>query len=255
MSGGFLLARKDLIIFFRSPLAYIILFCFLLISGYFFTMSVSYYEMISIQISQNPGITDFNPNDVLIAPLLQNAGVILLFFLPLLTMRAFSEEKKSGAFELLMSYPLRECDLVLGKLLALAVFLAVAVGLHAVSPLLLMSMVEVEPLPILTGYVGFFLLAMSFASLGVFFSSLTENQIVAAVLSFAGLLMLWLFSWLKEIAPGGAGAVFSALSPMSHLDGFAKGVVNVADLTYYITFLAGFFWLTVLSLENQRWRR
>jgi ABC-2 type transport system permease protein len=255
MNGSILLAHKDLVVFFRSPLAYIVLFCFLLISGYFFTMSVGYYAAVSIQVSQNPGITDFNPNDVLIGPLLQNSGVILLFFLPLLTMRSFSEEKKSGAFELLMSYPLREWDLVAGKLLALAAFLAVAVGLHAVSPLMLMSMVEVEPLPVLTGYLGFFLLALSFASLGVFFSTLTENQIVAAVFSFASLLLLWLFSWIKDLAPQSYGAVFAALSPMSHLDGFAKGVLNVADLTYYLTFLAGFFWLSVLSLENQRWRR
>jgi len=255
MNGSILLAQKDLTIYFRSPLAYIILFCFLAISGYFFATSVGYYEVVSIQVAQNPGITDFNPNSVLIGPLLQNSGVILLFFLPLLTMRSFSEEKKMGTFELLMSYPLTEWHLVGGKLLALAVFLLVAVGLHAASPAMLMAMVDIETLPVLTGYLGFFLLALSFASLGIFLSSLTENQIVAAVLSFAALLMLWLFSWIKDLAPQNYGAIFAACSPMSHLDSFTKGVLEVADLTYYVTFIAGFFWLAVLSLENQRWRR
>ncbi len=254
MNGSLLLMRKDLYIFFRSPLAYIVMACFLLISGYFFVTAVQYFEMISIQVMQNPQISDFTPNEMIIVPFIQNTGVILLFFLPLLTMRGFSEEKRMGTFEVLLSYPLREHQIVGGKLMALAVFLLVLTLLSALSPGLLFLFSEPEFMPVATGYLGLFLLSVSFASLGLFLSSLTENQIVAAVLTFAALLLLWLLSWAKELGQGAVVEILGQLSPMSHFEPFTAGVLDVAHLVYYITFTAGFFWLSVLSLENQRWR-
>lgn len=254
MNGSLLLMRKDLFIFFRSPLAYIVMACFLLISGYFFATAVQYFEMISIQVMQNPNIKDFTPNEMIIVPFIQNSGVILLFFLPLLTMRGFSEEKRMGTFEMLLSYPLREHQIVGGKLLALAVFLLAMLALSAVSPGLLFLFSEPELLPALMGYLGLFLLSVSFAALGLFLSSLTENQIVAAVLTFAALLLLWLLSWAQQVGQGPVVEILGQLSPMSHFEPFTNGVLDVAHCIYYITFTAGFFWLSVLSLENQRWR-
>lgn len=254
MNGSLLLMRKDLCIYFRSPLAYIVMACFLLVSGYFFATGVQYFELISIQVMQNPNITDFTPGEMIIAPFIQNTGVILLFFLPLLTMRGFSEEKRMGTFEMLLSYPLREHHIVVGKLLALGVLLAVLLGLSALAPGLLFLFSEPELLPVLLGYLGLFLLSLSFASLGLFLSSLTENHIVAAVLTFAALLLLWLLSWATEVGQGALVELLSQLSPMSHFDPFTKGILDAGNCLYHLTFIVGFSWLSVLSLENQRWR-
>lgn len=254
MSGAYLLAKKDLLVLFRSPLAYIVLACFLMITGYFFAANVTMFQQFSIQAMRNPTIQDFTPQLFIIQPYLDSSSIILLFFLPLITMRSFSEEKKMGAFEMLMSYPLNELQIVGGKLLAVGAFLLVALILNAFGPGMLFFVTEPELLPLLTGYLGLFLLSMSFAGLGLFLSSLTENQIVAAALSFAALLLLWMLAWIKDMTPGDAGMILSALSPLSHFASFTKGVLDVQDITYYVTFIAGFCWLSVLSLENQRWR-
>ncbi|MFW5837111.1 MAG: ATP-binding cassette domain-containing protein [Desulfovibrionaceae bacterium] len=137
MRSSLLLSRKDFIILFRSPLAYVIMFCFLLISGYFFVSAVGYYQLWSISIMQSPQAGVLSLHDMLIMPFLQNAGVILLFFIPLLTMRGFSEEKRSGAFELLMSYPVSETSLVLGKLISLAGLLAATLAFSMAGPAML----------------------------------------------------------------------------------------------------------------------
>ncbi|CAM2059058.1 putative ABC-type transport system involved in multi-copper enzyme maturation, permease component [Desulfovibrionales bacterium] len=254
MNQCLLLARKDCLILFRSPLAYILLTCLTSIVGYFFAASLQYYELISVQLTQNPDAIGISPMELIVAPYLQNTGVILLFFLPLLTMRSFSEEKRMGAFEMLMSYPITEVQLAGGKLLVQAIFLAVALALAAVPPLQLSFFTTIEILPFLVGFGGLFLIGLAFASLGLFLSSLTESQIVAAVLSFASLLLLWVLAWLKEAAPKGLGPILASLSIMQHFEQFPKGVIEAADLAYYLTFTVGFFWLTVLSLENQRWR-
>ncbi len=254
MRAMYLIALKDVMVLFRSPLAYIILTCFLLVSGYFFSSMIRFYELFSMQMMQNPGMADMSPMDMVVGPYLQNISVVLLFFLPLLTMRGFSEEKRMGTFEMLVSYPVTETQIVGGKLLALAVFLLAAMALGAVSPLLLFLYTEPAALPMLAGYLGLFLLGLSFVAIGLFLSSLTESQVTAAVLSFVALLLLWLFSWLEQLVPQNYQAVVAGLSILSHFENFTKGVLELQDLVYYITFILGFSWLSVLSLENQRWR-
>jgi ABC-2 type transport system permease protein len=254
MGGSLLTARKDLTVLFRSPLAYLILAAFLFISGYFFVSAMRYFELISMQIMQSPQAPDVTPVDLIVAPYLRNAGVILLFLLPLLTMRGFAEEKRMGTFELLMGYPLGEAQIAGGKLLAMAFFLLCALAVSAINPAMLFFFTEPEIGPILTGYLGLFLLALSVASLGLFLSSLTENQIVSAVFSFTALLILWLISWVEEAVPGFLAPVVSGISLLDNFDSFVKGVLDFQDALFYLTFTAAFFWLTVLSLENQRWR-
>jgi ABC-2 type transport system permease protein len=254
MGSSLLLARKDLLILFRSPLAYVIMFCFLVISGYFFVSAVGYYQLVSISLMQSAQAGSVTIHDMLVMPFLQNAGVILLFFIPLLTMRGFSEEKRSGAFELLLSYPVSETSLVLGKVLSLAGLLAAMLLLSAVGPALLYMYAAPETGPLVIGYGGLFLMALSFSSLGLFLSSLTENQIVSASLSFAVLLILWLVNWARELVPDVLSPVVEAVSLLSHFEPFSQGVLAVADAAYYLCFTALFLWLTVLSLENQRWR-
>lgn len=254
MTKALLLAQKDAMILFRSPLAYSILGCLLAVCGYFFASSIQLFEMLSLQMLQNPGVSGVTPLEYIVAPYLQQSGVMLLFFLPLVTMRTFSEEKRMGAFEMLMSYPVREHEIVAGKLLAVAFFLAMGLALLAVGPALLATATDIELIPMLLGFLGLFLMALAFAGLGLFISSLTDSQIVAAVFTFAALLLLWVLSWLSELGGQGPASIAASLSLLTHFEPFTKGVLEFKGLIYYLAFTAGFFWLTVLSLENQRWR-
>lgn len=248
------LAKKDLIILFRSPLAYIILSSFLFLSGYFFVSLVSQYQLFSLQAMQLSGIENFTPQEWIIRPYLQNSCIILLFFIPLITMRSFSEEKKLGTFELLLSYPVKEWEVVVAKFFSVAVFLLLALVLSACGPLLLFIYSEPEVLSTLSGYLGLFLLSCSFVALGLFLSSLTENQIVAASLSFGALLILWLLAWIKDVLPKTYQSWIEGLSLLSHFESFAKGVLTGVDLIYFFSFIVAFLGLTFLSIENQRWR-
>ncbi|SDN40857.1 ABC-2 type transport system permease protein [Desulfonauticus submarinus] len=248
------LAKKDLKILFSSPLAYIVLACFLFISGYFFLSLVAQYQLFSLQAMQMQGIENFTPQEWIIRPYLQNSGVILLFFIPLITMRAFSEEKKLGTFELLLSYPVKEYQIVLGKLMAVGIFIFVALVLNGVGPALLFVYSQPEFLSTLAGYSGLFLLAIGFVSLGLFLSSLTENQIISACLSFGALLILWLLAWIKDIVPKSYQALVNSCSLLTHFESFAKGVISGVDLIYFLSFIIAFIGLTLISLENQRWR-
>ncbi|MDQ7031508.1 MAG: ABC transporter permease [Desulfonauticus sp.] len=251
---AFIVAKKDFNILFRSPLAYLTLACFLFISGYFFVSLVAQYQLFSLQAMQMQGVENFTPQEWIIRPYLQNSAVILLFFIPLITMRTFSEEKKLGTFELLLSYPVTEMQVVLGKLLAVAGFIFIALFLNAIGPILLFIYSKPELLPTLAGYGGLFLLALGFSALGIFLSSLTENQIVSASLSFGALLVLWLLGWIKDVVPKSYKELVDFCSLLPHFESFAKGVISGADLAYLCSFLIFFVGLTLLSLENQRWR-
>lgn len=254
MNQSLLLARKDLAILFRSPLAYLIMACFLAVTGYFFVSMIGYYELVGLQLMRNPGMSDFTPTQMIFPTYLSNASVVLLFVLPLLTMRGFSEEKRMGTFEVLISYPLTETQLVVGKLFALAVFLLALLVGSGLSLVLLNFFASLEPLPILSGYLGAFLMGLSFLSLGLFLSSLTENQMLSALFAFAALLILWMLSYATEMGAAPWLKHVAELSPVTHLKGFTEGVIEASDLVYYLGFTLAFGFLNVLSLENQRWR-
>lgn len=256
MKKSLLIARKDLAVMFSSPLAFIVMGCFLIVTGYFFALHVIAYWRFSLQAMQFMGPTDgMGTTAYVIQPFLETTGLLLLFFMPFLTMRGFSEEKRMGTLEMLLSYPLTEIELTMGKLLGLAGYLLLVLALHAVSPLLLFLFAAPELLPVLTSYLGLFLLGLAFCSLGLFLSSLTERQVVSAVLAFAALLLLWLLLVPRMFLPPFWGELLADLSLLDHFQPFTKGELVLADLVYYVTFILGFAWLTVLSLENQRWRR
>ncbi len=255
MSQSMLIARKDLSILFRSPLAYLIMACYLAISGYIFSNLVNAYQQASFQLMQNPNPgAIFTPTAVIIPQFMQNSAIVLIFLLPLLTMRGFSEEKRMGTFEVLVSYPLTELQIVTGKLTALALFLLVLLAASFINPSLLFIFTEPELLPMLSAYLGLFLMSVSFLAIGLFLSSLTESQILSALFAFAAIMMLYLLSWLGDANATEWAKILSDLSPLRHFQNFTKGVLDFADLAYYLTFTVGFSFLTMLSLENQRWR-
>ena len=235
--------------------AYVTLGIFLAISGYFFFSLFTYYNLISFQTARNPQlIQSLNLTDGLLRPFFSNISFILLLVLPLLTMRLLAEEKKQGTFELLLTYPIRDRDVVGGKFLASITTFAVMLGGTFICPLLIFIFANPEPGPIFTGYLGLFLMGCTFISIGTFFSSLTDNQLVAGVTSFGVALFFLIIGWAIPFVGPRFADVLSQFSLLQHFDGFSKGLIDTQDVTYYLFMTLFFLFLTLRSLESTRWR-
>jgi len=255
-SIGLILSR-ELKSYFSSLIAYVVIVMFLLITGYFFYNLLATFSVVSFQSQTNPMLAKqyqlLNINETVVRPLFGNISIIMLLMTPLLTMRLISEEKKSGTIELLLTFPVRDIEVVLGKYLACLVVFLVMILLTATYPVLLLSLGEPEVMPMITGYLGLVLLGAAFISLGIFTSSLTENQIVSASMSFGILFFFWLISYSVPFVSPAFGQVLSYLSINEHIASLAKGVLDTEDIIYYLIFIVLFLFLTLRSLESKRW--
>jgi ABC-2 type transport system permease protein len=245
---------RELRAYFFSPIAYVLLVGFLLISGYFFYSGVAFYSMASLQAAQNPLMFKLNLQQMLVAPLMSNMSVIMMFVAPLLTMRLLSEEKRSGTLELLLSYPLGDMCVVLAKFLAAWTVLGLILALSGVQYVILSWMGPVHWPGVASGYLGLILLGGGFLALGVLASAATENQIVAAVSAFAGLLFLWILAWSTRLLGPQAAELLKALSLAAHFEKFPQGLIDTADLAYYLLFMGLFLFLSIRTLEVKRWK-
>jgi len=252
MRNIWVLLKKEWYGYFASPIIYTVLFIFLLLSGYFFYSNVAYFSLMSLQASQWGG--DFNLTDWVIEPLFGNMSVVLLLLLPLLTMRLFAEEKRQGSMELLLSYPVRDIELVAGKFLGCVSIYALMLLFTCLYPVLLAWLGKPDIGPFFTGYLGLLLMGSAFISFGVFISSLTENQIVAAALTFGLLLLFWIINWATYITEPPLSKIFEQISLISHFRHFTKGIIDTADIIFYFTFILFGLFLTLRSLETQRVR-
>ena len=247
--------KKELRLYFTSPVAYVVLTTFLLIAGYFFYSIFSFYVRSSMQMAMNPQMgRDLNVADSVLRPLFGNLSVILLLLLPLVSMRLFAEERRSGTIELLLTYPVRDGAVLVGKYLAALTLYGAMIAGTLVYPALLAYFARVEWGPLLAGYLGFLLMGALFLAVGLFASSLTENQIVAALITFAVLLMLWIIGWAADFAPVPFNTILTHLSILEHNDTFAKGVLDTKDILYYVDFTVLALFLTLRSLEARRWK-
>jgi ABC-2 type transport system permease protein len=249
--------RKELRLYFGSPVAWVLIAMFLVLSGFYFSQIFFIYTMQSIQASMNPmmGGGSLNPVDSIMRPLLHFMAVMLLFFVPMLTMRLFAEEKRSGTIELLLTYPVRDGEVLIGKFLAAGAVYAFLLALTLVYPAMLAYFARIEWAPILTGYLGLLLLGGAFLSVGILISSLTENQILAGFVSFCVLLGLWIVGWAADQAGEPWRTAIQHLSIIDHVDSsFGRGVLETKDIVYYVSFTALGLFFTLRSLESKRWR-
>lgn len=247
--------KKEMRLYFSSPVAYVVGTFFLLISGWFFSQILFIYSLQSMQSMMNPMMAgNLNPTEAIMRPLFSNMSVVLLFFIPMLTMRLFAEEKKSGTIELLLTYPVRDGEVLLGKFLAALALYAVLLILTLLYPALIAYFARVEWGAILTGYLGMLLLGATFLAVGVFISSLTENQIVAGFSTFGVLLAFWIIGWGADSASGLLRNVLQYVSILDHMESFGKGVIDTKDLVYYVSAIALALFLTLRSLETKRWK-
>ncbi len=255
MKGFVAVYRKELYSLFASAIFYVVAFTFLVIAGYFFYSNVAYYNIVSFQASQNPfALKQLNLTEMVLRPYFLNLSVVLLFMAPLLTMRLYAEERKTGTMELLFTYPFSDRTTVLAKFSA--VVSAFVLILAATVPGIVFLHVVSEPnwKVVLSGYLGIFLMGSAFIALGLFTSSLTQNQIIAAVLSFGLLLMFWVIGWTGSFVEEEFHRVFQYLALTSHLDSFTKGVLDSRDIVYYLLFILFFLFLTLRQVESHRWR-
>jgi len=178
----------------------------------------------------------------------------LTLFLPAITMRLFSEEKKSGTIELLLTSPITQFQTILGKYLAGFSLFASMILLTVPFMIILFVYGNPEFAPIVTGYLGILLFGGSFVAIGLLISSLTENQIISAIATFGVLLMLWVIDWMAAYSGPTMGAFFSYISVIDHLDNFAKGVLESQDIIFYLSVVTAGLFLTYSSMESLRWR-
>ncbi len=255
MKGFWAVYRKELYSFWSSPIFYVIAFVFFILAGYFFYSSLAYYSMVSFQASQNPFMAQqLNLTSMVIRPFFLDLSVVLLLLSPLLTMKLFAEERKSGTIELLLTYPISDAATVWAKFLGVVTILCFLMAGTLPSMALLGYLGKPNWAVVASCYGGLILMGAAFLSLGLFTSSLTQNQIIAATLSFGALLGFWIISWMKSIAQNyTARKVFEYLSITQHLDPFTKGLVDIRHITYYILFIAFFIFLTRRRIDSYRW--
>jgi len=256
MSNIIAIALKDLKMYFSSVIGYVVVGVFAILSGYFFSMMIAQFSLVSIQIAQQPELgTGFNLTDAILPPLFGNAAMILLFMIPMLTMRSLSEEKKEGTIELLYTYPVTDIQIVLGKFIALLGFVAFMLVPLLLQPLILVFIGGAFALKTFFVCVcGLYLLGIAFSALGLFISSLTENQIISVTLTFASLLLFWLIGWAAGMVPKDIAPIFTHLAIMDHFSSFAQGIIDSQDVLFYVLFIVFFLFCTLRSLESRKWR-
>ncbi|HET7694906.1 MAG TPA: ABC transporter permease [Vicinamibacterales bacterium] len=246
------IADKELRSYFASPIAYILIGFFLLPFGVFFYLYLSTFVKQSLQMAQFGGA--MNVNQQVIRYVLQNASVIILFIMPMITMRTYSEEKRSGSIELLLTSPLTDVEIILGKFFgALGLYIAMlAVTLLYMAILFVYGNPEWRPL--VAAYLGLLLMGGAFISIGLLISSTTSNQIVAGVVTFVVFLLFWIVGWFADTAGPTIGPITSWLSITEHFDDFSKGIVDTKHVLYYLSLITFGLFLTAKSVDTERWR-
>jgi ABC-2 type transport system permease protein len=251
------ICKRELLSFFVSPIAYFVITGFALLVGFFFFNYLAFFarvfEMSQMMAFRGRGELP-NLNQLVVEGLFQTMVVILVFLVPLLTMRIIAEEKRRGTFELLITSPVSVLELVLGKFLSLAVVLIAMLSISIVFPLLLMVYGNPEIPPIISGFFGVVLCALGFASIGMAVSSFTENQIVAGVSSMVVLLLLYVIQAPAESLGGTSAEVLRYLSPIDQVQQFLRGVISLKALAYFVSLIILGIFLSQRALEAHRWR-
>jgi len=250
MSNVLAIARKELSAYFASPIAYVVVGFFALMFGFFYYSLLLYFDRQSLQAAAQA----VNVNEQFLRPVFLNATVIFLFVLPLVTMRTYSEEKRSGTIELLLTAPLTDLQIILGKFLGAMGLYAAMLAITLIHVGLLFVFGNPEWRPVVTTYLGLLLMGGCFVSIGLLISSLTKNQIVAGMITFGVFLMLWVINWIASFMGPTAQQVLNYLSITDHLDDFTKGIIDTKHLVYYVSFITFGLFLTARSVDTERWR-
>jgi len=248
------IVQKEWKHYFGSPIAYVVLFVWTFLFGAFFSFGVFWFAQQSARMSEEMGRASIN--DHLIRGLLQNMSVVAMFITPMITMRLFAEEKRQGTMELLSTSPVTDLQIVLGKFVAaLGLYtLMIAASLVNFVFLWLYSTPRPEWKPVASGALGLILLGACYIAIGTFLSNLTRNQMIAGILTFCVVLGLLVLSWADDPMGGPIKKTLAYMAVNTHLGDFLKGVVNLKDVVFYLTFAGFGVFLAHQSVASQRWR-
>jgi ABC-2 type transport system permease protein len=230
------IAERELRSYLMSPVPYVVTALFLFIAALLFALPLSRVEEATLRYW------------------FSNLGVIWLIVLPALTMRLIAEEARSGTIELLLTNPVRDAEVVIGKYLAALGFFGVMLLFTLYYPIMLMVFGNPDRGPMVVGYLGVTLLGASFLAVGLWASSITQNQIVAYFTAFAILLTLWLGELAAEALGRPFGEIMRYLTVSAHYQDFLRGVVDTTHVIYFLSIVAAGLFLTFLSLQTRRWR-
>ncbi|MDH5190893.1 MAG: ABC transporter permease subunit [Gammaproteobacteria bacterium] len=246
----FNIAMRELRSMFLSPLAWSILGVVQFILGYMFLTQIDSFMMVQPRLAGMegaPGITD-----IIVAPLLGNAAIVLLLIVPLITMRLVSDERRSQTLSLLLSAPVSMTEIVIGKYLGICAFLTIILAMIALMPLSLLVGGDLDFGKLLSCLLGLGLLLGGFGAIGLFMSTLTAQPTVAAVSTFGVLLLLWIVDWAASGGEGSTYTVISYISLLRHYEPLLKGVFNSTDIIYYILFVITFLVFSIRRLDSER---
>jgi ABC-2 type transport system permease protein len=254
MRNVWIICRKELRSYFVSPVAYLLLAMFAVIFGFFFWNILGYFVFRGMESQMRGQMFPMNLNEEVIRPLLSNVSVIGLFLIPMITMRLFAEEKRTGTIELLATSPVRDLEIILGKWLAAIALYACLLLFTAINFAFLFHYGNPDWKPLAVGYLGLLLQAGALLAIGTFISTLTKNQIIAGAVTFGVCLLLWVLEWVSGYDSSTWARVLSYFSVITHFESFGRGVIDSKDAIFYATaiFLGLFF--TARSMESLRWR-
>jgi ABC-2 type transport system permease protein len=249
-------AGKELRAYFHSPIAYLVMATYALVCGYFWWLYVGQFVLMSFRMMMSGGGgPTMNLNETVIRFLLEGAIlVVLLLLIPLITMRLYAEEKRSGTMELLLTSPLTDLDIILGKFLgALALYtVLVLITFFYIGILFLYGNPAAKPL--IANALGLFLFGGALLALGMWFSTFTRNQIIAAVIAFVVFLLLYIMDAVTEFSSGTLGNFLGNLGLRAHYENFAKGVIDLPDVVFYLSIIMIGLFLTARSMEALKGR-
>jgi len=253
------IVKKEIKSYFTSPIAYVVIAVFSVMNGFVFFNYLSEFNMkvlqfLQIKIKYPELSAELSINDWVLTPLFSNLSMMLLLLMPTVSMRLIAEEKRSGTFEFLMTSPVTTLQIMLGKFFSCLFFYTVMLLTTIQYPLILFSFGNPDLKPVLISYLMLFLLGAAFIAVGMAASSLTENQIIAAITSFGVLLIFWLVGWLGENIGGKAGEVISFFSLFIHLGDSLQGVLDTRDVVFYLSFIFFGLYVTYEALDSERWR-
>lgn len=254
MSKILSIAKRDFRAYFTSPVAYVVIGLFMAVTGYMFFSILSSFNMANLQYQQTRMGRPMSISDGIVMPLMGNINVMLLFITPVISMRLFAEEKRQHTMELLMTSPVTLWQMVWGKFLSAFWFMLVMLALTLVYPAILFATGNPDPGPIASSYLGTVFLMSSYLSIGLFFSALTEHQIIAVLCTFIVSLFFWLVAWAAQYSGPVLSEVFQYLSLINHFGNFAKGLINSSDIVFYLSFIGTGLFLTHRTLDSYRWR-
>lgn len=254
MRNVWIICRKELGSYFASPVAYVLLAMFGIIAGWFFWNLLAVFVVEGMEMQMRGQSFPMNVNDQVIRPIFSNMGVVGLFFIPLITMRLFAEEKRSGTIELLVTSPIRDIEIIVGKWLAAFVLYSCLLLFIGLNLVFLFRYGHPDWKPLAVGYLGMLLQAGALLAIGTFISTLTKNQIIAAAATFSVCLLLLVFGWVSSYESATWARVLAYMSITTHNESFARGTIDSKDAIFYLTviFLGLFF--TARSMESLRWR-